>query len=442
MNSSSRSDTASPSTVERRRKALPAFDSSSLGLGVLGASLTAVLALADLGWQSAAGDGPGRSGIAVAVVAVVSAGLLWRGSLALRKIARVCSRSARGDLQSRVLQLREGGLLGALARDTNRLLDMLDSFLRELGHTLEHVANNQTFRRILDRGLAGEYRGWAAFANSQIDTIAERVGEFRRLTDRFEQKVEAVAEDVGAAAERLAAMAGELATAATSSADDVRNVTAAAEQLAASVRDIAGNAEIAAKLVREAADGLEQSRASSLRLVEAAEQIGAVVQTIRDIADQTNLLALNATIEAAHAGAAGKGFAVVASEVKNLAGQTAEATDSIRQRAAEVQAAIGEIASMLELVVGGVGNADRAASSIAAAVEQQSAVVRDIAERKHQMSAAVETVAVAVEGARADGAAEQGRQAALRETVRELAERADTLRQEIGGYMAAARRIA
>jgi methyl-accepting chemotaxis protein len=97
---------------------------------------------------------------------------------------------------------------------------------------------------------------------------------------------------------------------------------------------------------------------------------------------------------------------------------------------------------MLELVVGGVGNADRAASSIAAAVEEQSAVVRDIAERMHQMAAAVETVAAAVEGGKADGPAACDRRAALRETVRELSSRAETLRQAIEGYMEAARKVA
>lgn len=441
MSSSSPSDTAPVAgRRERRRAGLPRFDASSLGLGVLGSSLTAGLALWTVGSSLAAGHA-GWSGLATAVLAVASTAWLWRGWFGLRRIANVCHRAARGDLQKRVLRLGERGLLALLGRDLNRFLDLTDNTLRELGAVLEQVARNATFRRVLEAGLVGEFGAWAWYANDQIEAVKGRLEEFRTLTTRFEDKVKAVAEDVGGVAQALAGMAARLGEAAQASAEDVRNVAAAAEELSASMREIARNAEVAATLVREAAGSLEQSRGSSLRLVDTAGQIAGVVQTIRDIAEQTNLLALNATIEAAHAGDAGRGFAVVAAEVKNLAGQTADATTSIRERSREVQEAVQAIADLLEQVVAEVGRADQAATSIAAAVEEQSAVVHDIAERIHKVSEAVETVAQAVEGSRRAATGEAAR-LALRATVQTLAERAAILRQEIEDYVAAARKVA
>src|SRR5204863_7490177 len=131
-------------------------------------------------------------------------------------------------------------------------------------------------------------------------------------------------------------------------------IATAAEEMGATIGEIAGSASSAAQAAAEAVDAAEAARGTVANLDASSAQIGEVVKTITTIAEQTNLLALNATIEAARAGDAGKGFAVVASEVKDLAQETARATDDIAQRVRAIRtdtddavAAIGRITGII-----------------------------------------------------------------------------------------------
>jgi len=187
------------------------------------------------------------------------------------------------------------------------------------------------------------------------------------------------ADEVAAAAEGTRARAGSTSDAAEQAARALAGVTAATEQLTASALEIARQVEAATRASGAAAEHARNTDARMRALEEAAEQIGDVVRLISEIAGQTNLLALNATIEAARAGEAGKGFAVVASEVKQLAAQTATATErigaqiaAIRQMTAQAAAAVGEAGSA-------IAHVDEVAASIAQAAEQQSAATREIA---------------------------------------------------------------
>lgn len=183
---------------------------------------------------------------------------------------------------------------------------------------------------------------------------------------------------VAAAAEEVSVNVTSVAASIEETASNLSSVTAHTGQMTQTIDEIAANAEkarsVTVEATRETSRVVEQIRA----LARAATEIGKVTTTITEISSQTNLLALNAAIEAARAGAAGKGFAVVANEIKELAQQTAAATEDIRGKITEVQRSVAEGAQEIEGVSQVIENVSQIVSSIAAAIEEQSATTKDI----------------------------------------------------------------
>jgi len=226
----------------------------------------------------------------------------------------------------------------------------------------------------------------------------ERRQTMLSLADQFENGVKTVVETVSAAATQMhqtaagmvataddtSRQAGNAAEAAETASVNVDGAASAAHELSQSISEIARQVTESATIAAKAANEAERTDSTMRELNEAASRIGAVLDLISDIAGQTNLLALNATIEAARAGEAGKGFAVVASEVKQLASQTAKATDQIAGQIGAMQQATGEAVSAIRSIGQTIGRLNDIAASIAAAVEEQGAATSEIARNVQQ----------------------------------------------------------
>jgi methyl-accepting chemotaxis protein len=192
------------------------------------------------------------------------------------------------------------------------------------------------------------------------------------------EELTSVSQQMSAAAEETTAQANLVSAAAEQVSGNTRTVSGSIDNLVASIHEIARNAQDAATTARKAVDMASATSGTMAALGRSSQEIGAVIKVITSIAEQTNLLALNATIEAARAGEAGKGFAVVASEVKELARDTAKATEEIGARIESMQgdtqravAAISEIGKVIEQI-------DSLQTKIAAAVEEQSVTTGEI----------------------------------------------------------------
>jgi methyl-accepting chemotaxis protein len=294
----------------------------------------------------------------------------------------------------------------------------------------------------------------AEAARTALDAERARAAEERRaarvtLADRFEAQVMAAVSAVAAAVARLrgsadaiaasasgtVSLSTEVAGASDRAASGVNAVAAAAEELSASIREIGRQVTEAAAVARAAAEESARTNASVGDLSAAAARIGDVVRLINDIAGQTNLLALNATIEAARAGEAGKGFAVVASEVKNLASQTAKATEEIGAQINAMQAATGGAVDAIRAIGGRIDQISGLASAVAAAVEQQGAATAEIARSVQDAAAGTGEVSGAIRRV-ADNAT---RAADASATVRSEAGRLDTetgtMRGAVEGFL-------
>jgi methyl-accepting chemotaxis protein len=198
---------------------------------------------------------------------------------------------------------------------------------------------------------------------------------------RREQIGHEIERDIGAISEAISttnAQAGTAAAASAETSENVQAVAAGAEQLGASIAEISRRMSEASETTSSAVRQAEKTNTIVGSLLVATSQIEQVVQLITTIAGQTNLLALNATIEAARAGDAGKGFAVVASEVKSLATQTTRATESISAQITNVQSATNQSVEAIRQISETIGSINAIATAIAAAVEEQDAVAREM----------------------------------------------------------------
>ncbi|SFT33094.1 methyl-accepting chemotaxis protein [Geodermatophilus amargosae] len=325
------------------------------------------------------------------VVSLVLAVLVARSvTRPVERIREVLGKVAGGDLRVRAGETG-GGELAEVARSLDATLDSLSGVL------------------VLVRDSAGRLQG----ASTQLDSAASGIAEFSRAAS---DQTDAVV-----------ASAGEVAA-------SVDTVATGSSQMETAIREIAHNAAEAARVAGQAVDVAETTTRTVGKLGDSSQEIATVVKLINGIAEQTNLLALNATIEAARAGEAGKGFAVVASEVKELAQETARATEDISRRVEAIQADTAGAVEAISRISAVIGEINDFQATIAAAVEEQTATTNEMNRNVAEAAGGSRHIATAI-GGLADGTQQTGaRVADAQRAAAELARMSGELQDAVARF--------
>jgi methyl-accepting chemotaxis protein len=271
--------------------------------------------------------------IAVSVLRVVATTRLIAGPV--REVGEVLGRIAAGDITGKDLAVRSADEIGELARNINLMQRNLREMIASISNGAEQIAA----------------------ASEEFSATSQQITMNSEETSAQANGVSAATEEVNR---------------------NLQTVASSTEEMSASIGEIAKNATEAAKVAGEAMKAAVQTNATVTKLGESSGKISQVIKVITSIAQQTNLLALNATIEAARAGEAGKGFAVVANEVKELAKQTAKATEDISLRIAATQTDTKGAVDAIATISGVIGRVNDISATIASAVEEQSATTSEM----------------------------------------------------------------
>jgi methyl-accepting chemotaxis protein len=277
----------------------------------------------------------------------------------------------------------------------------------------------------------------------------QRAEHMMNLTRAFDEQVKGMVEGLAGAARGMertaidltktadvsAAESQTVAAAAQEAQAGVETVASASEELSASISEISRQVTNQANLAQTSVSAIDLTTKNVGELAEASTKIGEVVRLINEIAEQTNLLALNATIEAARAGEAGKGFAVVASEVKNLANQTAKATEEIGAQVGGIQATTKGTVDSIAAVGGQVRQMNDISSAVAAAVEEQNAATQEISRNVQQASEGTKGVTHSIELVSSEVAKTRAAAQSVMEAAKQMLGESEGLKTYIDSFL-------
>jgi methyl-accepting chemotaxis protein len=361
------------------------------------------------------------------------------------------------------------GALGLVVALSRQVLRTLRDLLGELAGAMDSMRDGQYDAAIPHVGRPDEIgvmaRAVAGFrenfvrvagedsARKNAEASAERKSLLARLAGDFEAVIGNIVGAVSAAARELSSTATALtrtaettqelsttvAAASEQASGNVQTVAASTEEMSSAIAEIGRQVQQSSDIAREAVGQAQRTDERMAKLAHAATRIGDVTALITTIAEQTNLLALNATIEAARAGEAGKGFAVVAQEVKQLAAQTAKATNEISGQITEMQSATQQSVAAIKEIGGTIARIAEIATTIASAVEEQGAATHDITRNVQQAAAGTMRVADSITEV-SGGAAKTGTaSAAVLSSAESLADQSGKLKSEVDKFLATVR---
>jgi methyl-accepting chemotaxis protein len=365
-------------------------------------------------------------GVAFAIsLAVLALCLLLARSIArpLRQLTEVMTGLAAGDHGVAVPHLGRHDEIGAMAK-TVQVFKENAQRVRQM----EVEAERQKEEAETDKRAA---------MSRMADAFGQSVGEVVKAIAAAAHELQGSAQTLTATAEETTRQSSTVATVSQEATANSQTVASASEELSASIAEISRQVSSSAKMAGQAVGEADKTNTQVQGLSAAAQKIGDVVKLINDIAGQTNLLALNATIEAARAGEAGKGFAVVASEVKNLANQTAKATEEIAAQIASVQGATGSVVEAIKAIGGTIEQINGVSTSIASAVEEQGAATQEIARNVQQAAAGTTEVSSSIDMV-SQAAQRTGSAAAqVLGASQQLGRQAETMRVKVDEFLAA-----